>query len=127
VNTFLKKCVDTEKKKAMTLSYFRFTVYCVIKAIRHPMTEITYHYCPSCRVRFHASSKECPKCGDEVGHSPDSKQESPTPWWGSILCIVIGITCWILGASIPVTGLDEAGRALVYIPLGSLFGLSVQK
>ncbi|GAI81391.1 unnamed protein product, partial [marine sediment metagenome] len=27
--------------------------------------------------------------------------------------------------AVPVPGLDEAGRALVYVPLGSLFGMSL--
>ena len=43
------------------------------------------------------------------------------------MVIVVGISCWVLGSCLDVVGLDEAGRALVYIPLGSLFGMSLPK
>jgi hypothetical protein len=39
----------------------------------------------------------------------------------------MGIACWCLGAHLDITGLDEAGRAMVYIPLGSLFGMSIPR
>jgi len=42
------------------------------------------------------------------------------------MVIIIGIICWVVGVGLDITGLDEAGRALVYIPLGSLFGLSLR-
>jgi len=41
------------------------------------------------------------------------------------MVIILGIICWVLGAAVPVPGLDEAGRALVYVPLGSLFGMAL--
>lgn len=109
-----------------TLPVFHFMLYCVIKAVRRPRTPIVYYYCPSCKIRFPASSNECPKCGDKVESSPDQKHESAIPWWGSVAVIILGIICWILGAGLEIAGLDEAGRALVYLPLGSLFGLSIK-
>lgn len=109
------------------LTGYKFTFYCLKRAIRHPRSPISYHYCPDCRIRFPASSNECPQCHEKVGSSPDPKQESPIPWWGSVGVIILGIACWVVGASMPVAGLDEAGRALVYIPLGSLFGMSLRK
>lgn len=109
-----------------TLPLFHFTIYAVTRAIRHPKSPVAYFYCGGCKIRFPASSKACPKCGDKVGHSPDHRQQSPVPWYGSIIVIILGITCWIAGAGLDITGLDEAGRALVYVPLGSLFGMSLR-
>jgi len=102
-------------------------IYAVFRAVSHPRAPISYYYCSSCKLRFNSNEKECPKCHERVGSSPDPKQESPIPWWGSILVIIIGIFCWILGAGLEIAGLDEAGRALVYIPLGNLFGMSLQR
>jgi len=105
----------------------KFLVYAVSQAIRHPRAPITYLYCPECKVRLATNSKECPVCRKKVGNSPEMRRESPIPWWGSVLVIVIGITCWCVGAYLEIAGLDEAGRALVYIPLGSLFGMSLPR
>jgi len=103
----------------------KFLAYAVWQAVRQPRTPITYLYCPDCKVRFHSSEKECPKCHSKVGDSPEPRQESPIPWWGSMLVIIIGIGCWVASAIYQIAGLDEAGRALVYIPLGNLFGMSL--
>jgi len=105
----------------------KFLIYATFQAIRHPKTPITYFYCNKCKIRFPASSSECPKCGDNVVGSPDHRQESPIPWWGSCLVIVAGIAAWIASACLEVAGLDEAGRVLVYIPLGALFGMSFKR
>jgi len=105
----------------------KFLIYAVFQAIRHPRTPISYYYCPNCKIRFKAKESECPKCHDKISSSPENRQESPIPWWGAILVIIIGIICWILGAGLEIAGMDEAGRALVYIPLGSLFGMSIQR
>ncbi len=105
----------------------KFLIYAVFRAVRHPRTPLTYYYCPNCKIRFNAKESECPRCHDKVDHSPDPRQESPIPWWGAILCIIIGIGTWVGGAYLEISGLDEAGRALVYIPLGSLFGMSLQR
>jgi len=51
---------------------------------------------------------------------------SPIPWWGSVAVLVIGIASWSVGEIVGITGLDEAGRAMVYIPLGNLFGMTVR-
>ena len=109
-----------------TLPPFHFMVYSVIKAIRYPRTKIAYYIC-TCGCRFPASEKECPKCRDKVSCSPENRKESPVPWFGSIIVIVIGIGAWITAACLNIPGLDEAARALVYIPLGSLFGMSLQR
>ena len=105
----------------------KFLIYAVFRAVRYPRAPISYHYCPTCRLRFNVKEKECPKCHDKVSSSPENRQESPIPWYGSVGVIILGIVCWVLACSIPVAGLDEAGRALVYIPLGSLFGMSIQR
>ena len=107
-------------------SPFKFMVYCIGRAMRHPKTPLTYFYCSSCKLRFNSKEKKCPKCGDKVEASPDPRQESPIPWWGSIIVIILGITCWVLGAMLDLAGMDELGKALVYLPLGNLFGLSIK-
>ncbi|MBA7661332.1 hypothetical protein ES703_69347 [subsurface metagenome] len=105
----------------------KFLIYAVIRAIRHPRTPVSYYYCLSCKIRFPTSATECPKCGNKVGESPENRKESPIPWWGAILCILIGIGAWVTSACLQIGGLDEAARALVYIPLGSLFGMSLKR
>ncbi len=44
-----------------------------------------------------------------------------------MLCIVVGIGSWIASACLGIPGLDEAARAMIYIPLGGLFGLSINR
>ncbi|MBA7616094.1 hypothetical protein ES703_23385 [subsurface metagenome] len=105
----------------------KFLIYAVFRALRHPRTPITYYYCSGCKIRFSASAKECPKCHDKVGSSPDPRQESPVPWWGSILCIVIGIGTWVVSATLNIVPLGEAARLLVYAPVGHLFGMSLRR
>jgi len=107
-----------------TLPLFHFILYCTKNAILHPKSRIAYFKC-HCGCRFPASLTTCPKCGDKVESSPERKEEPPLPWYGSVIVIIIGIICWVLGVAVPIAGLDEAGRALVYVPLGSLFGMSL--
>lgn len=108
-------------------SPLKFMAYCIGRAIRHPKTPITFYYCSSCKLRFNSKERKCPKCGDKVEASPDPRQESPVPWYVAVIVILIGIAAWIASACLGIPGLDEASRALVYIPLGSLFGMSVRK
>jgi len=107
-------------------SPIKFIAYCVLKSLRHPRAPVTYYYCLKCKVRFPASSSECPKCGDKVRESPDTKQGSPVPWYGAILCILIGIGAWIASALLNIAPLGEAARLLVYAPIGHLFGMSLK-
>jgi hypothetical protein len=58
--------------------------------------------------------------------NPIKEPQSPIPWWGSILVLMIGIASWCAGSCLNITGLDEAGRAMVYLPLGSIFGMAVK-
>ena len=105
----------------------KFLIYAILQAIRHPRTPIRYYYCHNCKLRFPASASECPKCHDKVGSTPEQKQESAVPWWGAVGVIVIGVACWVTSHIYSISGLDEAGRALVYVPLGNLFGMSLRK
>lgn len=105
----------------------KFLIYSVIRAVRHPLTPITYYYCSSCKLRFNVNEKECPKCHEKVGSSPENKQESAIPWWGSMLCIIIGISAWIASALLNIIPMGEAARLLVYAPIGHLFGLSLKR
>lgn len=110
-----------------TLNPPKFVIYMVIRAVRHPRTPISYFYCSKCKVRFPASSSACPKCGDKVSSSPENRQESPVPWYGCVILIVVGAAIWGWSAACHVGGVDELGRALVYLPLGNLFGMSLQR
>ena len=103
----------------------RFLVWAVWQSIRHPRRPISYHYCPKCKLRLPPDEEECPVCHVGINNSPQKRQQSPIPWYGSVAVIVLGIVCWCLGHTLPVAGLDEAGRALVYLPLGNLFGMSI--
>ena len=105
----------------------KFMAYALSQAIRHPRTPVSYQYCPECKRYLLNNEGRCPGCGKRLGNSPQVKEQSPIPWWGAVLVIVVGIACWVLGSCFNVVGLDEAGRALVYIPLGSLFGMSIPK
>ena len=105
----------------------KFMVYALSQAIRHPSTPVSYLYCPECKLYLLDGEKVCPGCGKKLGNSPQLNEMSPIPWWGAVLVIVVGISCWVIGGCLDIVGLDEAGRALVYIPLGSLFGMSIPR
>jgi len=95
------------KLKNTITSALRFLLYGVGRAVAHPRTPIVYR--------------------DIEGNPPRIRQESPIPWWGSVGVILIGVACWVIGAKLQVTGLDEAARAMVYVPLGSLFRTSLRR
>jgi len=105
----------------------KFMAYALSQALRHPRKPVSYAYCPQCNRYLLNNETECPGCGKKLGNSPQLKELSPIPWWGAVLVIIVGVACWVLGSCFDVVGLDEAGRALVYIPLGSLFGMSLPK
>lgn len=77
--------------------------YCLRNAIRHPRTPIE----------------------NIVGNPVPVPRQSPIPWWGSAALILLGIISWCFGAHFGISGLDEAARAMVYIPLGNIFGMSM--
>ena len=105
----------------------KFLIYAVAQAIRHPKSPIKYLYCSECKVRIPANGEECPVCHKRRGNSPEERQESPIPWWGSCLVIAVGIGAWVVSACLDISGLGEAARVLVYVPLGNLFGMSLQR
>lgn len=105
----------------------KFLLYAVVRAVRHPRTPIRYYHCQDCKIRFPASASECPKCHDKVGSSPDPGQESPVPWYGCVTLIIIGAAIWGWSAACNIAGISELGRILVYLPLGNLFGMSLQR
>lgn len=104
-----------------------FMAYALSQAIRHPRTPIRYWYCPECGFNLPGDARWCPGCGTEVGHSPKLRQGSPIPWWGSVLVMTLGVGCWTAGSALGIADVGEVGRALVYIPLGSLFGMSLPR
>lgn len=81
--------------------YFEVLGHCLWSSVRHPRTTITQSANPLPII------------------------QSPIPWWGSIGILIIGILSWIASAAWDIHGLDEAARALVYIPLGNIFGMSL--
>ena len=120
--------MNEKKKKSRTLnSPQQFILYALKEAIFHPRKRISYLYCSECKLRLPPSEQGCPKCGKKVGQSPDLREESPVPWWGSVLCIIIGIGTWVASALLDITPMGEAARLLVYAPLGQLFGMSLKK
>jgi len=58
--------------------------------------------------------------------SPERKEVSPIPWWGSMIAIVIGIACWATVGLHHQVGLAEVGRFLIYAPAGNLWRLSIK-
>jgi len=104
----------------------RFMIWAAGRALRHPKTPVTYFYCPACRIRFHARENECPRCHDEVKNTPERRQQSPVPWYCSVTVIALGVISLVLDAAVPIPGLGEVGRALVYVPLGNMFGLTLR-
>ena len=76
--------------------------YCSKSAVSHPKSRIVYK-----------------------GNPLNIREQSPIPWWGSIGILVLGIIAWCISCVYGITGLDEAGRAMVYIPLGNIFGMSL--
>ena len=105
----------------------KFMIHALLQAVSHPSRPVSYFYCPECKRYLLDGEEVCPGCGKELGNSPQLKEMSPIPWWGAVLVIVVGISCWVIGGCLDIVGLDEAGRALVYIPLGSLFGMSIPR
>lgn len=109
----------------------------VIKSIRHPRQPIIYTFCPECGTRVPGNNNECPKCGNKNRNNPgpDSnndnspvvKQESPVPWYGSVGVIVIGVAVCVIAACYDLSALDRVGDALVFIPLGRMYGMSRPK
>lgn len=80
----------------------KIPLYCLARAIRHPFRLIT------CQTG-----------------NPIRQDVSPVPWWGSVGVLVIGIASWCASAKFNIEGLDEAARAMVYIPLGNIFGMTI--
>ena len=108
-------------------SPIKFMAHALLQSIRHPRTPIRYNYCSSCRLCFNTNDKKCPRCGDKVGHSPEERNESPIPWWGSCGLVVVGVVVCIFGACYTLPALDRIGDALVFIPLGNIFGMSLHR
>ncbi len=85
-------------KENNLMSLMKVMGYCTFRAVLHPRTPIEL---------------------------PNPGRVSPVPWWGAIIVIVIGIGVWIYGGIAGMGGLTEAARAMVYLPLGNMFGMAV--
>ena len=88
------------KKRRIMKQVLKEAGYCMVQAVRHPLTPI-FLINPGGTI-------------------------SPIPWWGSGAILIVGITSWVISARCGIVGLDEAARAMVYIPLGNIFGMTVK-
>lgn len=79
------------------MSTIRIGWYCMVHAILHPRTPIILN----------------------------PRVINPAPWWGCACILVLGIITWIIGAKLEIVGLSEAARAMVYLPLGNIVGMSI--
>ena len=77
--------------------------YCLFRATLHPRTPIE----------------------NVLGNPVPVPRQTPIPWWGSFAVIILGILSWCFGAHFDISGLDEAGRVMVYLPLGNIFGMTL--
>lgn len=104
----------------------RFMIWALRNSVSHPRSPLRYYYCKVCDCRIPPDATECPSCGDKMCNSPIPMKRSPIPWWGALLVMVLGISCWIIGGLLDLSSIEEVGRPLVYVPLGSIFGMSAK-
>jgi hypothetical protein len=81
----------------------KFILFCLWQVIRHPRQRITI-----------------------IGN-PSSRLASQIPWLGSLVVLIIGIVCVCISAHYQITDLREAGKAMIYLPLGSFYGLATNR
>jgi len=107
-------------------SWHAFMFFAIKMAVRHPKRPIQFKLCTKCGCRYHPAKNSCPRC--EYRDNPGQiVAVSQLPWQGSLLLIFLGILCL---ATMPLhnqMALAEAGKALIYAPLGGLFGLSMRR
>lgn len=104
-----------------------FAGWSISKAFHKPHSDIEYYYCHVCDVRMDKNIGICPGCGRQIGNSPQRETRSPVPWQASVLLIVVGIASLITGNCLDIPVLDRVGDALIFLPLGNLFGMSLRK
>lgn len=105
----------------------KFMAWSITKAIQHPHSEIEYYYCHVCEVRMDKNIGLCPSCGRQIGNSPQRETRSPVPWQASVILIILGISALTIGECMDINALDRVGDALIFLPLGNLFGMSLRK
>lgn len=81
---------------------FHIMAYCIWCSIRHPGQAVCY----------------------TVGNPFTVPPQSPVPWVVSVGVVFMGIASWCIGEKWDISGLAEASRAMVYIPLSYMFGKS---
>ena len=85
------------------IKFGKVMAYSIKQAIKHPNTNIVYK-----------------------GNPMKTEPQSPVPWWVSLGILILGIATWFLSAHMGISELCEASRAMVYIPLGNIFGLTTK-
>ncbi len=79
----------------------KFAAYCIAQSIIHPRTQIIYR------------------------GNPSTIMSNPMPWFASMGLIVFGVGVWCLSAHLKIAEMAEAARLMVYLPLGNMFGMTI--
>ena len=58
--------------------------------------------------------------------NPAKVAQSPVPWRVSLSVLALGVISLTIGAILTIAALNEVGRAMIYLPLGSMFGMGTQ-
>lgn len=103
----------------------KFMLYIVQQSLKIRKGKIAYYLCEACGTVYPANANACPKCHAISSHSPRKKEIPAVPIWCSLLLIVIGIASWVTVGLHGQVALTEVSRALIYLPLGNLFGVSL--
>lgn len=81
----------------------KFSGYCLKESVRHPTREIVY-----------------------IGN-PSTRKSKPLPWIVSLSVMFVGSLLWCLSVHWGAPELKEAAHPMVYLSLGNMFGMGVQK
>lgn len=49
---------------------FKFLLFAVFNAVRHPRTPLSYEDCDNCKARFNSKEPECPRCHTPLENQP---------------------------------------------------------
>ena len=85
------------------IKFGKVMAYSIKESVKHPNSKIIYK-----------------------GNPMKTEPQSPVPWWVSLGILILGIVTWIVSSQLGIPELCEASRAMVYIPLGNIFGLTTK-
>ena len=58
--------------------------------------------------------------------NPTKVEQAIVPWRVSLVVLVVGTGALVTGEVMKLDTISEVGRAMVYLPLGSMFGMGTQ-